>query len=267
MTYAQASENTPSDPGSEGSFPALRRADRPPGRRASLASMVVGELVDDIVGGRFAIDSVLPREAELGARFGVSRTVVRESVKLLQDRGLVQSHQGVGTVVREFDAWDLIDDEVLAALVRHDESRAILDELVAVRAGLERDMAFSAAAVGGAGLATVRDAYRRMEECRDDPAAFGIADVRFHDAVMRLSGNRLGRVIVNRIHDKARATGRYHGAVTPDAVALTLAEHGGVVRALEDADPEGAALAMHAHITGSWARRRPGGAAGRAAQG
>jgi DNA-binding FadR family transcriptional regulator len=252
----------PSDTGSSAVESDLRRGDRPLGRRASLASVVVGELVDDIVGGRFAVDSVLPREAELGARFGVSRTVVRESVKLLQDRGLVESHQGVGTVVREFDAWDLIDDEVLAALVRHDASRPILDELVAVRAGLERDMAARAAAVGGPGLDRVRAALDLMRDRQGDPVAFGLADVRFHDAVMRLSGNRLGRVIVGRIHDKARGTGRYHGAVTADGVALTLAEHEAVLRALEEADPDRAARAMHAHITGSWARRRPGGAAG-----
>ncbi|MBZ5740969.1 FadR/GntR family transcriptional regulator [Nocardioides mangrovi] len=216
----------------------------------------MAELVDDVVGGRYAAGSALPNEADLGARFGVSRTVVRESVKLLQDRGLVRSHQGVGTVVREFDAWDLIDDDVLSALVRHDESRAILDELVAVRAGLERDMA-AATAGSGTDVAEVRAAYERMAALREDPIAFGLADVAFHDAVMRLSGNRLGRVIVNRIHDKARTTERYHGAVTPEAVTRTLAEHAAVLAALEAADADAAGTAMHAHITGSWARRRP----------
>lgn len=250
VTYAQGSE-TPSK-----QEQSLRRAAHPLGRRASLASLVVGELVDDIVGGRYAANSVLPKEAELGARFGVSRTVVRESVKLLQVRGLVQSRQGIGTVIQDFDAWDLIDDEVLAALVRHDQTREILDELVAVRACLERDMAATAAVAGG-DLGTVRAAYDRMAACRDDPAAFGAADVEFHDVVMRLSGNRLGRVIVNRIHEKARMTGRYHGAVTPEAIALTLAEHDGIVRALAATDPDMAAAAMYAHIAGSWRRRRP----------
>lgn len=224
---------------------------------------MVGELVDDIVGGRFPVSSVLPKEAELGARFGVSRTVVRESVKLLQVRGLVQSRQGIGTVIRDFDAWDLIDDEVLTALVRHDGTREILDELVAVRACLERDMAATAATATAiaADVTGLRAAYDAMVACRDDPDAFGVADVAFHDAVMRLSGNRLGRVIVTRIHEKARLTGRYHGAVTPDAIALTLAEHDGILRAIAGHDPDMAAAAMYAHIAGSWRRRRPNGAA------
>jgi DNA-binding FadR family transcriptional regulator len=96
-----------------------------------------------------------------------------------------------------------------------------------------------------------------MTAARDDAVAFGLADVEFHDAVMLMSGNRLGRQLVNRIHDKARATERYHGTVTAPLVETTLAEHQRVLDAVATGDPAAAATAMHTHITGSWDRRRP----------
>ena len=99
-----------------------------------LGSALVVQLVDDIVGGAYAPGATLPTEADLGAKFGVSRTVVRESVKLLQDKGLIRIVQGKGTLVTDPRSWDLIDDVVLAAVVRHDDTLGILDELVLVRA-------------------------------------------------------------------------------------------------------------------------------------
>ncbi|MEV6847563.1 FadR/GntR family transcriptional regulator [Actinoplanes sp. NPDC051411] len=223
-----------------------------------LGTAVVASLVDDIVSGRLPAGDTLPTEAEIGDHFGVSRTVVRESVKLLQDKGLVLIHRGVGTVVRSPQSWDMIDEIVLSALVRNDESLVILDELVTVRAALEREMAITAAAVRTPEqIEAIRSALRAMERTADDPAAFSAADADFHDVVMSTSGNRLGRAIVTSIHDKARTTGRYHGTTSAQYTAMTLDEHRAVVEAIEAGDRAAAGSLMYAHITGSWARRRP----------
>jgi GntR family galactonate operon transcriptional repressor len=228
-------------------------------RRDRLGTVVVAELVDQIVGGRFGSGTALPTEAELGEQFGVSRTVIRESVKVLQDKGLVSIRQGVGTVVRDLQAWNMIDDIVLDALVRHDESLSILDELVAVRAALEQDMAAAAATAMGSSeqLAAIQAALRTMERNAEDTQQFADADVEFHAAVMDLSGNRLARAIVTSIHDKARTTGRYHGATSALSIELTLQEHRSIFAAIERHDPAAASTGMHLHIVGSWARRRP----------
>jgi GntR family transcriptional regulator, galactonate operon transcriptional repressor len=111
-----------------------------------LGTGVVNQLADDIVAGRYPPGSTLPTEADIGRRFGVSRTVVRESVQLLQGKGLVLIRRGVGTVTCGSEAWDMLDDVILEALVRNDHTLAVLDELVAVRVSLERDMAAAAAA-------------------------------------------------------------------------------------------------------------------------
>jgi DNA-binding FadR family transcriptional regulator len=233
----------------------LGTAHRTRGER--LGTLVVATLVDDVVSGRYPTGATLPTEADLGERFGVSRTVVRESVKLLQDKGLVRIRQGVGTVVCPAESWDMIDDIVLGALVRNDESLAILDQLVSVRASLERDMAAAAAAGSPEQAATIRTALRAMERAADDVAEFSAADVVFHDTVMALSGNRLARAIVNSIHGKARSTGRYHGETSATNIELTLTEHRAILTAIERGDQAAAADAMHAHIVGSWRRRRP----------
>jgi GntR family galactonate operon transcriptional repressor len=223
-----------------------------------LGTAIVASLVDDIVSGRLAAGDTLPTEAEIGDHFGVSRTVVRESVKLLQDKGLVLIHRGVGTVVRSSQSWDMIDEIVLSALVHNDKSLVILDELVSVRAALEREMAITAAAVRTPGhVATIREALAAMESSAGDPGAFARTDAAFHDGVMTASGNRLGRAIVTSIHDKARTTGRYHGTTSAAYTAMTLDEHRAVLAAIEAGDGAAAGTRMYDHITGSWARRRP----------
>lgn len=257
----QRSDGSAPDPWADATGAELAALSLPRNRGDRLGSIVVAKLVDDIVSGRYATGAALPTEADLGEQFGVSRTVVRESVKLLQDKGLVNIRHGVGTVVCPDSAWDMIDDVVLSALVRNDDSLTTLDELVAVRAALERDMAAAAAGAPGAGAgertANIRAALRTMERATEDVAEFSAADVAFHDTVMELSGNRLARAIVNSIHGKARTTGRYHGATSVAYTALTMDEHRRILAAIEKQDAAAAAEAMYDHIVGSWSRRRP----------
>ena len=89
-------------------------------RPARLASIVLEELAHQIIGGTFAQGSVLPTEPTLGEQFGFSRTVIREGLKQLEERGLVRVEQGRGTTVQPRDSWNLLDPVVIRiALVRH----------------------------------------------------------------------------------------------------------------------------------------------------
>ena len=234
-----------------------RPLDRPD-RGIRLGTAIVGALVDDIVGGTYPPGSTLPTESELGERFNVSRTVVRESVKLLQDKGLVQIIRGKGTQISDPLSWDMIDDIVLTSLVNHDETLGILDELIAVRAALEEDMAALAADLATPEqLAGINLSMQRMREVCAVVAEFAVEDVHFHELVMEASGNRLGRAVVTSIHGKARTTGRYHGSTSPESTNRTLTEHQRILDALNARDARAAHDLMRAHITDSWARRRP----------
>ncbi|MBX6169773.1 MAG: FadR family transcriptional regulator, partial [Thermobispora bispora] len=96
-------------PGATGS--ATRDSLEPPGhkRPRRLGDTVVTYLVDRIVSGAYPVDTVLPTEPELCQEFGVSRTVVRESIKLLEAKGLVKATPGRGTRVLEPIGWNLLD--------------------------------------------------------------------------------------------------------------------------------------------------------------
>src|SRR5476649_1898002 len=114
------------------------RWSRRPGR---FASVVVEELGRQIISGRLAEGVVLPTEPALCEEFGFSRTVVREGVKLLEERGLVRVEQGRGTTVQSRDAWNLLDPAVLRIALTFDHDTELLDDLIAVRRLLEREMA------------------------------------------------------------------------------------------------------------------------------
>ncbi len=227
-------------------------------RGTKLGTTVVHQIVHDIVGGFYPQGSALPPEGDLCNRFAVSRTVVRESLKIVQEKGLVHIEHGRGTQVADSKQWNLLDDVVLTAIVAHDANLSFLDELVATRAALEADMA-----AGAAGLHTVTDDERIREALVAMRSKVGIlpdfgeADVYFHDVVMAASGNRLGRAIVNSIHGKARQNMRYTGEYSEAIMLRTVDEHQVIHDAILAGDAQSASAAMRAHILGSWRRRRP----------
>ncbi|MDQ4112987.1 MAG: FadR family transcriptional regulator [Actinomycetota bacterium] len=230
---------------------------QPRDRQPMLGVVVVDELVDAIVSGRLAPGDALPPEGPLSEQFGVSRTVVRESVKRIEEKGLVTIARGRGTEVRPMTAWNTMDRVVLTALIKHDETLGILDELSVVRAQLESVMAAEAAQRrSDEQVAELDQAMQRMRESTADEDVFRAADVAFHETVMELSRNRLAGNIARTLMDHALESSRYHGVDTPDAFALTLREHEAVHAAISEGDPVRAQDAMNNHILEAWRRRR-----------
>jgi DNA-binding FadR family transcriptional regulator len=222
-----------------------------------LGVAVVADLVDAIVSGRLEPGDSLPPEGPLSEQFGVSRTVIRESVKRVEEKGLVTIARGRGTQVRPMTSWNILDRVVLTALINNDESLGILDELSVVRAQLESVMAAEAARARSAEqLDRLDAALQRMRDTVDDQAAFRAADVEFHEVVMELSGNRLAESIARILMARALESSRYHGVDTADAFAVTLREHEAVRSAIAGQDPEAAEQAMTGHILDAWRRRR-----------
>src|SRR5690348_5375184 len=118
------------------------RASWRPGR---LASVVVEELAHQIIGGTLATGAVLPTEPALCEQFGFSRTVIREGVKLLEERGLVRVEQGRGTTVQPRASWNFLDPMVIRIALEYDADMSLLDSLMTVRRVLEREMTRAAA--------------------------------------------------------------------------------------------------------------------------
>jgi DNA-binding FadR family transcriptional regulator len=198
----------------------------PPWRPARFASFVVEELAEAIVSGALAEGDVLPTEPALCAQFGFSRTVVREGLKMLEERGLVRVEQGRGTTVQPRSAWNLLDPVVLRIGLAHDHDMSLLDDLIAVRVVLEREMATAAAG--------------RLTQ----------------DELAALAENEVGLTIVRAIHR--------HGGITPllaagssrEVLAQTAREHRDIYDALAAGDGALAGDRIAMHIESAWAERK-----------
>ncbi|MEW9534599.1 FadR/GntR family transcriptional regulator [Microbispora sp. NPDC049125] len=228
---------------------------RRPAERLGVA--VVSELVERIVTGEIPEGHLLPPEGPLCEHFGVSRTVLRESIKRLEEKGLVVVAQGRGTQVARSGSWNMLDPIVLSALIDNDESLGILDELTVVRGSLESAMAGTVALRRTPEeLTRVEHVLESMREMRHDSDSSRQADVVFHLTIMELSRNRLAENIAKRLYRRALESSRYHGMGYEDAFHSTLNEHALVVDAISRQDAEAAERAMRDHIVGSWKRRR-----------
>ncbi|WP_277212374.1 FadR/GntR family transcriptional regulator [Isoptericola croceus] len=229
-----------------------------PRRRERLAQAVVSSLIDTVVSGAARPGAALPPEPVLADSFGVSRSTVREAVKLLEAKGLVEVRHGLGSVVRPEGDWNLLEPDVLAAAVRYERGLAVLDELVRVRAALESMLVVQAAVhASDDDLAEIAALQAQMAAEIATPRAFIDSDVLFHDRIMRAAGSRLARSIVRTVHTEARTSALYSGSPTPEACRISNDEHAEILARLVARDPGGAADALGGHITRAWERRRP----------
>ena len=222
-----------------------------------LAAVVVEELAREIIEGNWAEGDVLPREPTMCEEFGFSRTVIREALKLLEERGLVRVEQGRGTTVQPRDSWNLLDPVVLHIALECDHDMSLLDNLISVRRVLEREMAVAAATrLTDDELAELADNIDQMEASYNDYARFRTLDLGFHAVVMKASRNEVGLTIVRAIHR--------HGGISPllstgssrAALARTVAAHRGIYEALAARDGELAGERLSEHIASAWAERK-----------
>ena len=198
---------------------------RPARHRPPLSVAVIEQLTHDIVTERYRPGTALPSADSLCDTFRVSRTVVREAITSLAEKGLVAARQGWGTIVLDPSHWSLLDPMVLDALFRRADRLEYLDNLIEIRTTLECAMACKA--------------------------------LEFHDAIHRVAGDRFGRAIVASIQGKALSSPMYTGKPTRAEVVRTHRAHARVYDAVIAGDADEAANAMREHITESWARRRP----------
>lgn len=227
-------------------------------RRPRLAVAVVEDLVNAIVTEIYPSGTVLPPENVLCDMYAVSRTVVREATTALTEKGLVVSQQGRGTIIQDASSWNLLDPMILSALFRREDGLSYLDNLSEIRASLEASMAAKAARnITPEAAAQLGRQMERLEGLIDTPAGYVHEDVAFHDIIMRLSGDRLSKAIIDSIQSKAVKTYGYSGRLNVEHVRATHEAHKRIYEAIVAGDSEGAAHAMRDHIETSWRKRRP----------
>lgn len=159
-------------------------------KRASLNFKVAAELGADIVAGRIPVGTLISAEPELCTRFGVSRTVVREAVKLLSSKGLLRTGSGIGTWVLPTSEWNFLDPVVFAWVQNSDNSERAIEQLFAFRYAVEPAAAAEAARNASLEqLYALESALEVMEGAKDNFAQWIEGDVAFHTALYVASNN------------------------------------------------------------------------------
>lgn len=177
---------------------------------------IANQLGVAIVTGVYSEDNPIPIEAQLCRQFGASRSVLREAVKMLTAKGLLDARPRRGTWVQPEEKWNLLDPDVLGWLLERKYSPALLIEFTEIRLSVEPGAAALAARVAGAEeKAAIRNAIGRMEAAGrgdDDPLD---SDIAFHVAVLRATRNRfyaqLTGFTATALRFSIQTTNRYKG--------------------------------------------------------
>jgi GntR family transcriptional repressor for pyruvate dehydrogenase complex len=210
-----------------------------------LYEQIVKQIEESIERGDLKAGDQLPAERELALQFGVSRTAVREAVKTLSEKGLVEAYPGRGTFITSETANSirLTFDRMIKAGPRDGTLH-----LVEVREILEPEIAALAAKrVSEENLDGLRDAIEIMDSAKSDPNSFIEADLDFHLALAEAAANPLILSLIDSIVGVLREQrisifkveggpdrGQYH--------------HKRILEAIENHDSAGAREAMRAHL-------------------
>lgn len=210
-----------------------------------LYEQIVAQIEQSIVKGALKPGDQLPAERDLAQQFGVSRTAVREAVKALREKGLVEAYPGRGTFIINGTPPSI--RQSLDRMIRADHQDGTA-HLVEVREILEPEIAALAAShADEEAIASMREAIAVMDAAKNDPEAFIEADLDFHLVLAEAASNPLILSLIDSIV-----------AVLRDQRMLIFKVEGGpergqyhhkrILEAIEHRDPQGARDAMRAHL-------------------
>ena len=166
-------------------------------RTSRLYEQIVQQIEDSILKGALKPGDQLPAERELAQQFGVSRTAVREAVKALREKGLVEAYSGRGTFVRDGTSQAIRQSLDLMIKIGQQDGSPHLAEL---RAILEPEIAALAAIrIDEQHLASMREAVDVMDRARNDPDAYIEADLDFHLCLAEAAANPLILSLIDSI--------------------------------------------------------------------
>ena len=210
-----------------------------------LYEQIVQQIEDSILKGELTEGSQLPAERELAEQFGVSRTAVREAIKALQEKGLVDAFPGRGTFVTNGTSNSM--RRSLDRIIKTGD-RDGSTYLVEVREILEPEIAALAASRADyEDLEAMREAVETMDSAEPDSDAFVEADLDFHLALAEAAANPIVLSLIDSIV----------GLLREQRVRISLVEgspqrgqryHRSILEAIERHDPQAARAAMQAHL-------------------
>ena len=229
----------------------------------NLHSQVLWQLGVAIVGGDYAEGTILPSDTELLQRFEVSRTVLREALKTLAAKGMIEARARIGTRVLPRRRWNLFDADVLAWHFETGPDVEFLRSLSEIRIGVELESAALASQRRSDEQAEALIACaKRMGEATS-AEQFARTDLEFHRTVAEASGNPF-MASISALVELALTAAFTISSPVEDAAAMvgTVKAHGRIAEAIKAGNADEAREAMKAVISEGFGR-----AAGRMAAG
>src|SRR6202140_5485110 len=215
-------------------------------RTSRLYEQIVQQIEDSIVKGDLKAGDQLPAERDLAQRFGVSRTAVREAVKALREKGLVEAYSGRGTFITDGTTQAVRQSLDLMAKIGQPEGSTHLAE---VRAILEPEIAALAAVrIQEPELSTMRDAVAAMDRAGNNPETYIEADLDFHLALAEGAANPLILSLLDSIVGLLREQ-RLRIFRVPGGPERGQVHHKRILEAVERHDAEKARETMRAHLS------------------
>jgi GntR family transcriptional repressor for pyruvate dehydrogenase complex len=214
-------------------------------KTSRLYEQIVQQVEESILKGQLKPGDQLPAERDLAQRFGVSRTAVREAVKALREKGLVEAYTGRGTFVTNGKSQAMRQSLDLIIKISQQEGSLHLAEL---RRILEPEIAALAAPrIEEQLLSTMREAVAAMDRNVDEREAYIEADLDFHLALAEAADNPLILALIDSIVGLLREQ-RSRIFEVDGGPGRGQFHHKQILKAIERRDPDAAREAMRAHL-------------------
>ncbi|WP_416308347.1 FadR/GntR family transcriptional regulator [Neptunicella sp. SCSIO 80796] len=212
----------------------------------NLSQRVTNELGQAIIGGHYTCDTGLPTEAKLCEEYGISRTAIREAVKMLAAKGLISSRPRKGIQVEPSSNWNLYDTSVLKWMLESSPSLLVLKEFLQMRMAIEPQAAALAAEYAtDEDIAKIGEALEGMKASAKDPEkSFHDADLAFHTSILFASRNRFFFQLRDFI-STALNVSIQHTTPAKGSIDSIVDEHNKVYQAIRSRQPERARNMIH----------------------
>ncbi len=214
-------------------------------RTSRLYEQIVQQIEASVLNGNLKPGDQLPAERELAQQLGVSRTAVREAVKALREKGLVEAYSGRGTFITDGTTHAARQSFDLMVKIGQQEGSEHLAEL---RLILEPGIAAQAATrIKDEDVAALRESVAVMERAQKNPEAYIEADLDFHLALAEAAGNPLILSLIDSIVGLLREQ-RIKIFNVEGGPERGQFHHKRILEAMERRDPEMARAAMSDHL-------------------
>jgi DNA-binding FadR family transcriptional regulator len=221
--------------------------------RTLKSAQVVDLLGYRIVSGELAAGVLLPTEAELSSKLGISRPSLREGLRALAQKGLVEGRTRRGTTVNDRPHWNLLDADVLRWVSVAPPDPAFFMDLLDVRMIIEPAAArLSAARATPAQIVAMEDACRGMAAATPhDMETCCVHDLALHQLIITATGNPMLIRFAAAIRTALLACVRIASIARETSAEYSLGEHQAVVVAIRRRDPDAAERAMRTLLAGT----------------